>query len=364
MKQLQFEYKITIAYIIIGGIWIAFSDMVISSIITDVDLLTEIQTYKGWFYVIVTAVLFYFFIKNHLSKLRDTEAELKNHKNNLVLLIQEKTNDLELLNTQLKVTNEELNNKNEIIVGQNQELQHTLNTLKETQAHLIQSEKMVSLGTLTAGIAHEINNPLNYIMGSYVGLDAYFKEYGSMNTEKTDVCMQSIHVGIEKASAIIKGLNLLSRNSETFDETCNLHFILDNSLLILSNNIKSSITIEKLYTQENVVVKGNVGKLHQVFINILNNAIYAIAEKGTITITTAITKGNVEIVVRDTGCGIGKEELSQITNPFYTTKPPGDGTGLGLSITYSIIKEHNGTISFVSEVGKGTIVTITIPVHS
>jgi signal transduction histidine kinase len=364
MSKLKFEYKITIAYLLIGGIWIIFSDKLISSIINDVSFLTEIQTYKGWFYVVVTAVLFYLFIKNHLSKLRDTEAELKNHKNNLVLLIQEKTNDLETLNKVLKSTNDELTNKNGIIVEQNQELQNTLNKLKETQAHLIHSEKMVSLGTLTAGVAHEINNPLNFIMGAHVGLDNYFKEYGSMNSAKTDMFMKSINIGIERASGIVKGLNQLSRNSETFDETCDLHFILDNSLLMLSNKIKHTVIVEKRYTEGNFWIKGNVGMLHQVFINILSNAIYAIATEGRITITTAINKENAEVAISDTGCGIGKDELSQIINPFYTTKPPGDGTGLGLSITYSIIREHKGSISFASDLGKGTKVTIALPIEN
>jgi signal transduction histidine kinase len=176
--------------------------------------------------------------------------------------------------------------------------------------------------------------------------------------------MKSINIGMERASEIVKGLNQLSRNRESLDETCDIHFILDNSLLMLSNKIKHTVTVEKRYTEHNFSVKGNVGMLHQVFINVLSNAIYAIAAKGKITITTAIKKENAEVAISDTGCGIGKDELSQITNPFYSTKPPGDGTGLGLSITYSIIKEHKGTISFASDLGKGTKVTIALPVDN
>lgn len=364
MIKIWFEYKITFAYLLIGGIWIIFSDILIGSMIHDIKLLTEIQTYKGWFYVIVTSIIFFLYIKNHLSKLRDTEDELEKHKNNLILLVKEKTKELEKLNEELKSANDELHNKNKIIVEQNNELKHTLIKLKETQAHLMQSEKMASLGILTAGVAHEINNPLNYIMGAYVGLVNYFKQYGSENNQKIDVFLKSINIGLERATRIVKGLNQFSRNNVIMDESCNIHSILANCISMLQNKMKHTITLKKKYTTNFVMVKGNVGMLHQVFINVLSNAIYAIDGQGVITIETNVNEGNVEIVINDTGCGIEKEKLSQITDPFYTTKPAGEGTGLGLYITYSIIKEHKGSIIFDSVLTKGTTITIVLPIQN
>ena len=108
-------------------------------------------------------------------------------------------------------------------------------------------------------------------------------------------------------------------------------------------------------------IKGNVGKLHQTFFNVLTNSIQSINAKGRVVVATKVEGINVIIEITDTGGGIEKKYLEQLTNPFFTTKPPGEGTGLGLSITYSIITEHKGTIEFKSELGVGTTVTIRLP---
>jgi signal transduction histidine kinase len=282
-------------------------------------------------------------------------AELYNHTHNLEALVKEKTQSLEN-------TNNELYNKNEIIHNQNQELQSTLQHLKDTQAQLLQSEKMASLGILISGVAHEINNPLNYIMGASIGLENYFEEYESLDKQTTDFLLESIKIGIDRTVGIIKGLNQFSRNSDTMDEDCDIHSIIENCILMLHNKMKHSGILTKNYTANTILVKGNISMLHQVFINVLNNALYAINDSGNIVLTTSKNKSNIEIEISDTGCGIEKENLPQITDPFFTTKPPGEGTGLGLSITYSIIKEHNGSMSFDSELGKGTKVTIVLPI--
>lgn len=303
-------------------------------------------------------------VSRDITEKKRNEQELEQYRNHLERLVKEKTENLETAIEELRSINEELSDKNEIIHNQNSELKSTLQHLKETQAHLIQSGKMASLGTLTAGVAHEINNPLNYIMGAYVGLESYFNEFGSRDKEKTDILLHSIHVGINRVSEIVKGLNQFSRNNEKRDEDCDIHAIIDNCLVMLHNKIKYIAVVEKEFTSDKIIIKGNVGKLHQVFINILTNSLQAIQKKGTIAIKTAALNGVALIRISDTGIGIEKEFLSQITDPFYTTKPPGEGTGLGLSITYAIIKEHQGEIKFESEVGKGTIVTITLPVSA
>nr|WP_320119457.1 DUF3365 domain-containing protein [uncultured Marinifilum sp.] len=254
-----------------------------------------------------------------------------------------------------------LSNKNKIINSQKNEIRMSLNELKKAQAQLVQSEKMASLGVLTAGVAHEINNPLNFINGAYVGLDSFFSTSPPKEQEKVAVLLRALRTGIDRTSEIIKGLNHFSRNSKDCNEECDIHTIIDNCLLILKNKCNNSIRIEKEYENQKLVTKGNDGKLHQVFINILLNAVQAIDKEGIINIKTE-KKGNTIIIqISDNGCGIHQENIPKIFDPFFTTKDPGKGIGHGLSITYNIIKEHKGNIELKSELNTGTKITITFP---
>jgi|GEM_PF-1288626 len=289
---------------------------------------------------------------------RKYEDQLELYRQNLESLVQKRTQQLEESNARIQNINKEISEKN-------LQLEHTLLRLQETQTQLIQQEKMASLGTLLAGVAHEINNPLNFIMGASTGLTEYFNEFGSENPKRTDLFLKSIQTGLERVTAIVKGLNLFSRNNESMGETCDLHAILDNSFLVLHSKFEDRINLEKNYTKEPLLINGNVGMLHQVFTNLINNSIYAIGGgKGLISIETAINHNQAEITIKDTGSGMSKEVLKKITDPFFTTKPPGEGTGLGLSITYSIIQKHQGMISFESEIGEGTKVSILLPLKS
>jgi len=130
---------------------------------------------------------------------------------------------------------------------------------------------------------------------------------------------------------------------------------------MLQSETKNRIEIQKAYTDKEYTVIGNEGKLHQVIINILSNAVQAIESKGEISIQTKLTKHYFILSVSDSGCGIVKENLSKIFDPFFTTKDAGEGTGLGLSITYNILEEHNGTIDVESTVGKGTNIIVKLP---
>lgn len=292
------------------------------------------------------------------------EIALEQYRNNLEKLVKEKTDDLESANEELKSTNEELFDKNEIISNQNSILKSTLQHLQETQSQLLQAEKMASLGVLTAGVAHEINNPLNYIQGASLALEKHFEETGIERNQQTDFLFKSIKEGVERASKIVQGLNQFSRKSRKNDEKCDLHTILDNCLMMLNNQIKHRIVVERSYKAGSYTVLGNVGKLHQVFLNILTNASQAIASEGKITLTTGDIGNSVRVEIRDSGEGISEENLSRITDPFFTTKEPGKGTGLGLSITYNIIQEHNGKLEFESDPGKGTLVRVILPVNA
>jgi signal transduction histidine kinase len=360
MTKLKFEYRIVLAYILIGGLWIAFSDQLLNVIVADRHLLVLFSTYKGWFYVFVTAALFWIFLKKYLSKLRDTETELEKHRNNLQQLVEEKTRELDDAIEELSATNDELYIKNGIINQQNAELTEALQQLKETQSQLFQAEKMASLGVLTAGVAHEINNPLNYILGGITGLENYFRDQNIRN-ERVDLFIESAKTGVDRVSAIVSGLNQFSRSRETYGEDCEIHSIIDNCLVIINNQLKGRVEIIREYSDQKIIFPGNVGQLHQVFINILVNSSQSICTKGAITIATSVHKNEATIAISDNGCGISEENISKITDPFFTTKDPGKGTGLGLAITYNIIQAHGGKIHFQSELNKGTTVKITLP---
>jgi len=252
--------------------------------------------------------------------------------------------------------------KNGIIIEQKNEIEVNLNKLKETQNKLVESEKMASLGTLTAGVAHEMNNPLNFINGAYLGFDNFFTNKAPSYKNDVSVLLKSLRIGIERASGIVQGLNRFSHDSKTFNDDCNVHVIIDNCLLVLRNKYKNKIKIEKVFEPNDIVLKGNEGELHQVFINILTNSIQSIEDEGVISITTQSSNNIVSITINDTGSGIAKENLAKIIEPFFTTKAPGEGVGLGLSISFNIIKEHNGEIEFESEINKGTTVKITLPI--
>ena len=362
IKRIRFEYKLTFIYLIIGGLWILFSDKLANAMTNDRSFLTLISMVKGWVYVLVTGLLFFFFLKKHLNTLRTTEKELEKHKGHLQDLVKQKTDHLDIALNNLKQSNEELSAKSDIINNQNKELKEALHNLKETQAQLLEAEKMASLGVLTAGIAHEINNPLNFIQGGYTGLEEYFKE-NDRKDENVGILLNSIKTGVERAAAIVSGLTQFGRNDKDYEVKCNIHTIINNCLLMLNSQIQNRIKITRKFEKEPVLVTGNVGKLHQVFTSIILNACQAIEDDGTITITTKESDGWLEIKIDDTGSGIKKEDIPKVTDPFFTTKEPGKGTGLGLFNAYSIIKDHKGKLEFESEVGKGTSVKVWLPVN-
>jgi signal transduction histidine kinase len=276
---------------------------------------------------------------NDITSRKELELEVEQYRNNLEQLVKQRTEELEIANEELKTTLEQLN---------------------KAQFQLIQSEKMASLGILTAGFAHEINNPLNYIMGGYVALQEMINS-GDFSNPDANVLLQSIKEGVDRAAEIVKSLNQISTSNGIFSKSCDIHRILDNCLAILHYRTVDKIEIFKQYTSEISCIEGNTGQLHQVFLNILLNAIQAIKDKGTITISTQINGSAVKVDISDTGCGICSENLSRVFDPFFTTKPPGKGTGLGLTICYSILNDHKGTLEISSEENKGTTVSITFP---
>ena len=273
------------------------------------------------------------------------------------------------------------------------ELAEANRKLKETQTMMVHSEKMRSLGELVAGIAHEINNPINFIYGNIMILDNYqkdllmlidkyteidsqidsnsladineFKEQIDVDFLREDIgdLIKSCIEGVERTKNIILDLKNFSRMEEMVFSECNVSKEIDTTLSILNNKIKNRITVHKNYDENLPKIEAFGGQLNQVFMNILDNAQGAIKDKGDIFITTKqLDNDTISIEFEDTGCGIAKENLNKIYEPFYTTKPVGQGTGLGMSIAYKVIDAHKGKITAESEIGKGTKITIVLPI--
>lgn len=265
--------------------------------------------------------------------------------------------------------------------------------LQETQAMMVHSEKMRSLGELVAGIAHEINNPVNFIHGNIIILQNYVDDLMSLidlyeaNSEnfpddikqkikklkedidldflRTDIndLIRSCKEGTDRTKNIILDLKNFSRMEERVLTQFDIPKEIDTTLNILNNKLKNRITIVKNYSPDAPKIEAYGGQLNQVFMNIIDNAQDAMQPTGTLTINVYRQDENVKIEFIDTGSGISKENISKVFDPFFTTKAVGKGTGLGMSISYRVIKDHDGTIEIDSEVGKGTKFTITLPIN-
>lgn len=274
--------------------------------------------------------------------------------------------------------------------SKNAELEAACCNLKESQKKMLQQEKMASIGQLAAGVAHEINNPMGFIMSNLNSLRKYmtripeFIEFQSdalLNgtsrdevaekrkalkidylLEDTQSLIKESLEGADRVKRIVYDLKNFSRVDQMELAQADINRVLDSTLNIVWNELKHKATVTKDYG-EIPSITCNAGQLSQVFMNILVNGAQAITGFGEITITTRLSGERVLIVISDTGCGIPEEKLSRIFEPFFTTKEIGQGTGLGLSIAYDIVKKHGGEIDVVSEVGKGTTFTVVLPLE-
>ena len=247
------------------------------------------------------------------------------------------------------------------LVVKNKKLGESMRQLQDATQKLIESEKMASLGMLSAGVAHEINNPLNFIKGGIEVLEDGLKNE-NLNFE-SEPCIYAVKEGLNRATTIVNSLNHFSRNNELTNEECDVKEIIENCLVMLRPKLKYKAKVRTEFDSNPCIIIGNEGKLHQAFLNFLSNAEYAIDERGEILIRTKKERDKVVIEISDNGVGIPKEHLRKISDPFFTTKEVGKGTGLGLSISYKIIESHNGRVSVDSKEGEGTKFTISFNQH-
>lgn len=282
----------------------------------------------------------------------------------------------------------------------NEELQVAMQNLKDTQTQLVDAEKMASLGQLTAGIAHEINNPINFITSNIKPLrmdleEVYqivdgFKEledsqagqdlkkaldrlqefdYDFLKDEINEL-VDGISDGAQRTSEIVRGLRTFSRLDEDVVKPANINEGLDSTLVLLRNKTKDKVKIVRDYGKDVPEIDCFPGKLNQAFMNILNNGIYAVfhkehpqGEQPTLTLKTRVKAANeISIHLIDNGMGMDEDTKRKIFDPFFTTKEVGEGTGLGMSIVFKVIDKHGGDLEVKSEPGVGTEFMITLPI--
>jgi two-component system NtrC family sensor kinase len=279
------------------------------------------------------------------------------------------------------------------LTAKNAELTNTLQDLKAAQSQLLQQEKMTSIGQLAAGVAHEINNPMGFIisnLGSLRNSSEALAQYLqasevvlagcaqedrakmkslrdsldlSFILEDTPTLIKESLGGAERVKSIVQSLRSFAEVDQAGVQAININDCLDNTINVAWNELKDKAKIGRSYGTL-PLVQGRSQELGQVFLNILRNAVQAFADRGSIHLKTSHENGMVNIAITDNGCGIPKEIIGRVFDPFFTTRPPGQGTGLGLATCYDTVKKHGGSIDVASVVGKGTRMTIHLPVGS
>lgn len=254
---------------------------------------------------------------------------------------------------------EQIDLQKNLLAIQKEELEEAMHTLHKRQEQLIHSEKMASLVRLSSGLAHEINNPLNYIIGSRDLLNRYLVQAQLESKDEINDITDMLTMGVDRIHAVVHNLGLLMTNGE-YSESFHLHEIVDSHVSGILNEIPESLKIINS-VDEKLILNGNPVLISQVFVQVLSNAVDASFNRGNILIETIFGAHHLQIQITDQGMGIKTEDLPFITDPFFTTKEPGKGTGLGLFIASSIIKELNGELKVESQMGIGTKVLISLP---
>jgi len=234
--------------------------------------------------------------------------------------------------------------------------QRTIEELREAQKAVLQAEKLATIGQMSAGIAHELNTPLTYIMGNLELLQAQ-----GLSDRQKDM-LASVGRGAERIKGLAQSLLAFSRPGQEVPTPLNVNEVIDRSLELCHYQVlKSGVQLEKELAASLPTVSGVSNQLEMALINLVVNAIQAMARGGRLTITSQSVDGGVEIAVADTGPGIPEAIQATIFEPFITTKPEGQGTGLGLSTVLMVVERHNGRINFTTKAGAGTTFRIHLP---
>lgn len=279
------------------------------------------------------------------------------------------------------------------------ELAISFRNLQEKESQLVESEKMASLGQLTAGIAHEINNPINFVTSNVkplkrdvdilvdiVGqveavsqtessIEDKKKQIEEIKTEldydylrtEIDYLLNGISEGASRTAEIVKGLRVFSRLDEDDLKKADINEGLNSTLVIVNHMLNNAVEVDRQYSGI-PLIECYPGKLNQVFLNMMGNAIYAIHKRwegqpgGKLTIKTSNNESHIQVSISDNGIGMDEATRKKLFEPFFTTKEVGEGTGLGLSIAYNTILKHNGSVEVISEVGMGTEFIIKLPI--
>ena len=318
---------------------------------------------------------------------------IESQKRGLESTVAQRTAELALVNQTLRADVARREQAERDLIERNAELNALNAQLSSAHEHLIQSEKMASIGQLAAGVAHEINNPIGYIFSNFGSLEKYLadlfrmlaayeaSEASQSNAQtladiaalkheveleflKEDIptLMHESREGIIRVRKIVQDLKDFSHVDATQEwQFANLNAGIDSTLNVVNNEIKYKADVVKEYG-ELPEVQCMASQINQVVMNLVVNAAHAMGtERGKITVRTGVSGSNAWFEVQDTGSGIPKEVLPRIFDPFYTTKPVGKGTGLGLSLSYGIIQKHNGHIEVHTEPGVGTTFRVSVP---
>jgi len=235
-----------------------------------------------------------------------------------------------------------------------------LRELKTRQEELFQAAKLAGVGTLTAGIAHELNNPLNNIS---MATETLIDEYARHDDEERLFMLEQIATQVERAAATVRNLLDFTRRDRPVLGSVVVTQVIKKAVRLIENELTlADVELELELPEQLPAVHGNAGNLQQVFVNLFLNAIQAMPEGGVLQVRAMTAdKDYLRIDVRDSGVGIAPDLLDKVFDPFFTTKEPGEGTGLGLSVSYAIIKEHQGRITASSKENQGTTISVFLP---
>jgi len=273
----------------------------------------------------------------------------------------------------LEKTKKMIEKKNQDLEKKNSELEKAYKKLEASINEKIQSEKLATLGGLSIGIAHEINNPLSFIISNFKTLKKYTEALKSSPNSEDIVkdipqLIDETEEGLMRVKKIVEDINYIAHPGDNSKTPTEISEIIKNTLRITKSMHKGTIKVEEKYEHRNKLLC-SPSRISQVMLNLIMNSAQAIKakglkdEEGFIQIHTFEIDGNLNIRVKDNGIGVKKDNLKRLTEPFFTTKKAGEGTGLGLSTANSIILAHNGTISFESQEDQGTTVLVSLPVN-